>query len=116
MKGMGTIMRQAQKHIGKMQKQIEDAQESLREQIVEGSSGGGMVVAKANGQQQLLSVKIDPQVLDPDDVEMIEDLVVAAVNQAMQKAQELYQQEFGKIAGGLNIPGIPGLGNLANLF
>jgi DNA-binding YbaB/EbfC family protein len=78
---------------------------------VESSAGGGMVTAVANGQQELVSIKIEPQVVDPDDIEMLQDLVVAAVNDVLRKSQELMQAEMGKLAGGLNIPGlkIPGL-------
>jgi nucleoid-associated protein EbfC len=86
-------------------------QEELAFMKVEGSAGGGMVVAVMNGRQELLSIKIDPQVVDPNDLEMLQDLTVAAVNDALRKSQELASGEMGKIAGGLNIPGlkIPGL-------
>ena len=86
-------------------------QEELAFMKVEGSAGGGMVVAVMNGRQELLGIKVDPQVVDPNDLEMLQDLVVAAVNDALRKSQELASGEMGKIAGGLNIPGlkIPGL-------
>ncbi len=86
-------------------------QEELAFMKVEGSAGGGMVVAVMNGRQELLGLKIDPQVVDPHDLEMLQDLVVAAVNDALRKSQELAAGEMGKIAGGLNVPGlkIPGL-------
>ena len=94
-----------------LQDKMAKMQEELAEKTVEASSGGGMVVAVINGRQELLAVKIDPQVVDPNDVEMLEDLVVAAVNDALRKSQELAAEEMGKIAGGLNIPGLkmPGL-------
>ncbi len=94
-----------------LQDQMMKMQEELAMKKVEASAGGGMVVAVVNGRQELLSIKIDPQVVDPADVEMLEDLVVASVNDAMRKSQELAAGEMGKIAGGLNIPGlkIPGL-------
>ena len=94
-----------------LQDKMAKMQEELAEKKVEASSGGGMVVAVVNGRQELLAVKIDPQVVDPNDVEMLEDLVVAAVNDALRKSQELAAGEMGKIAGGLNIPGLkmPGL-------
>jgi DNA-binding YbaB/EbfC family protein len=94
-----------------LQDKMAKMQEELAEKKVEASSGGGMVVAVMNGRQELLAVKIDPQVVDPNDVEMLEDLVVAAVNDALRKSQELAAGEMGKIAGGLNIPGLkmPGL-------
>lgn len=112
MKGFGNfaqIMKEAQKQAQVMQKKMEEMQRELKERVVEASSGGGMVTAQMNGRQELLSVKIDPEVVDPKDVEMLEDLVVAAVNQATKKSQELYEQEMAKLTGGLNIPGLPGL-------
>lgn len=101
--GMGDIMKQAQKMQDKMQK----IQDELADLQVEASSGGGMVTVVANGKQEILEVRIDKQVVDPEDVEMLEDLVVAAVNQAMEKAQELANDEMGKAAGGMlgNLPG-----------
>ncbi len=100
--GMGDILKQAQK----MQEQMQQIQDGLAELQVEGSAGGGMVTVTANGKQQIMSVKIDKQVVDPEDVEMLEDLIVAAVNQAMEKAQELAGQEMNKVAGGMlgNLP------------
>lgn len=112
MKGFGNfaqIMKEAQKQAQAMQKKMEEIQHELKERVVEGSAGGGMVTAQMNGRQELLSVKIDPEVVDPEDVEMLEDLVVAAVNQATKKSQELYEQEMAKLTGGLNIPGLSGL-------
>ena len=107
--GMGDIMKQAQK----MQEKMQKIQEELADLQVEASSGGGMVTVVANGKQQIMEVRIDKQVVAPEDVEMLEDLVVAAVNQAMEKAQELANEEMGKVAGGMlgNMPGgfkIPG--------
>lgn len=107
MKGLGNfgdIMKQAQK----MHKKMEEMQNELKERVVEASSGGGMVTAKMNGRQELLAVKIDPEVVDPEDVDMLEDLVVAAVNQAAKKSRELCEQEMAKLTGGLNLPGLPG--------
>lgn len=112
MKGFGNfsqIMKEAQKQAQVMQKKMEEMQRELKERVVEASSGGGMVTAKMNGRQELLAVQIDPEVVDPKDVEMLEDLVVAAVNQASKKSQELYEQEMAKLTGGLNIPGLPGM-------
>jgi len=101
--GMGDIMKQAQK----MQEKMQKIQDELADLQVEASSGGGMVTVVANGKQEVLEVRIDKQVVDPEDVEMLEDLVVAAVNQAMEKAQELANEEMGKAAGGMlgNLPG-----------
>ena len=103
-KGIGDIMRQAQK----LQTQMAKVQEELAEKTVEGSAGGGMVTAIASGKQEVVSVTIDPEVVDPDDIEMLQDLVVAAVNDALRKAQEMVAGEMGKLTGGLGI-NIPGL-------
>ncbi len=101
--GMGDIMKQAQK----MQEKMQKIQDELADLQVEATSGGGMVTVVANGKQEVMEVRIDKQVVDPEDVEMLEDLVVAAVNQAMEKAQELANEEMGKAAGGMlgNLPG-----------
>lgn len=99
----------------KMQKEFEAVQARLEEMTVEGSSGGGMVTATVDGKQKILSVKIDKEVVNPEDIELLEDLIIAAVNQALDKSREMAQEEMGKVAGGLlgNLPGgmkIPGLG------
>lgn len=86
-----------------VQQELSKIQGDLATKTVEGSSGGGMVVAVANGRQQLVSVSIEKEVVDPTDVGMLEDLVVAAVNQAMAKAAELAQQEMAKVTGQMNI-------------
>jgi len=97
----------------KMLKQMQEAQakmmkmqEELAGREVEGSAGGGMVKVKANGRHEVIEVKIDPTVVDPEDIEMLEDLVAAAVNDAQSRADEMIQQEMGKITGGLSIPGL----------
>jgi DNA-binding YbaB/EbfC family protein len=99
---MGDILKQAQK----MQENMQKIQDELGDKQVEGSSGGGIVTVKANGKQEIVGIQIDKAVVDPDDIEMLEDLVVAAVNQALEKAQELANQEMGKAAGGMlgNLP------------
>ena len=102
MKGMGNMMKQAQQLQSKMMK----LQEEMAEKTVESSSGGGMVRVTANGRQQILSIQIEKEVVDPDDVEMLQDLVMAAVNDALTKAQEMVSSEMGKLTGGLNIPGL----------
>ena len=102
MKGMGNMMKQAQK----LQSQMMKLQEELAEKTVESSSGGGMVTVVANGRQQIVSIQIENEVVDPDDVEMLQDLVLAAVNDALAKAQEMVSSEMGKLTGGLNIPGL----------
>lgn len=106
---MGDMMKQMQKQAVKMQKRAEEIQGDLKERVVEASSGGGMVTVHVNGKQELLSIKIDPEVVDPNDIQMLEDLVLAAVSQAMKKSQEMYQEEMGKLTGGLNIPGLSNL-------
>jgi DNA-binding YbaB/EbfC family protein len=95
-------MKQAQK----MQKRMLEIQEELASRTVEATVGGGMVTAVANGQQELVSLTISPEVVDPDDVEMLEDLIVAAVNEAHHQAQELMTQEMSKLTGGVKIPGL----------
>ena len=102
MKGMGNMMKQAQK----LQSQMMKLQEELADKTVESSSGGGMVTVVANGRQQIVSIKIENEVVDPDDVEMLQDLILAAVNDALAKAQEMVSSEMGKLTGGLNIPGL----------
>lgn len=94
-----------------LQEKMARIQEDLVLKTVEGSAGGGMVTVVVNGRQEVLGIKIDRQVVDPEDIEMLQDLVAAAVNDGLRKAQELAASEMGKLAGGLNIPGlnIPGL-------
>ena len=101
-KGLGNIMKQAQQ----MQAKIARVQQELETQEVEATAGGGMVTARANGKQQLLDLKIEKDVVDPEDVEMLQDLVLAAVNEAIKKSQEMIQEEMSKVTGGMNIPGM----------
>jgi nucleoid-associated protein EbfC len=101
-KGMGNMMKQAQK----LQSKIFKLQEELADRTVETTVGGGMVKAIANGKQELLSIKIDPEVVDPSDVQMLEDLITAAVNDVLKKSQEMVSEEMTKLTGGFNIPGI----------
>jgi DNA-binding YbaB/EbfC family protein len=101
-KGLGNMMKQAQM----MQQKMARMQEELGARQVEASAGGGMVTAVVNGRQQVLSLVIEKSVVDPADVEMLQDLVLAAVNEALKKSQEMMQQEMAKITGGLNIPGL----------
>jgi len=102
MGNMGKMMKQMQK----MQASIAKLQDQLVEKVVEATAGGNAVKVKANGKQEILEVKIDPEVVNPEDVEMLEDLVLAAVNEALRKAQELVSSEMSKITGGINIPGL----------
>jgi nucleoid-associated protein EbfC len=102
--GMGGLLKQAQK----MQKEIERIQSELANIRIEGVAGGGMVTAVANGAQELLEIKIDPEVVEPKDVEMLEDLVLAAVNQALENAKARAEVEMGAATGGM-MPNLPGL-------
>lgn len=102
MTNIGNIMKQAQK----VQERIAEVQRDLINKKVEASSGGGMVTVTANGRQEILSVKIDPSVVSMQDVEMLEDLVLAAVNEALRKSQEIITEEMSKVTGGLKIPGL----------
>ena len=101
-KGLGNMMKQAQQ----MQQKMGQMQQEMETQQVEATAGGGMVTAVVNGRQKLLSLKIDPQVVDADDVEMLQDLISAAVNEAILKSQEMMQAEMSKLTGGMNIPGL----------
>ncbi|MFH2220503.1 MAG: YbaB/EbfC family nucleoid-associated protein [Pseudomonadota bacterium] len=102
MKGMGNMMKQAQK----LQSRMLKLQEELAEKTVEATAGGGMVKAVANGRQQVLSIRIDEEVVDPHDVEMLQDLILSAVNEALTKSQEMVSGEMAKLTGGMNIPGL----------
>lgn len=102
MKGFGNMMKEAQK----LQAQMEKMQEEIGKKKVDATAGGGMVTVEANGKQELLSIKIDPEVINKDDAQMLEDLVLAACNEALRKSKELVQQELGKLTGGLKIPGL----------
>lgn len=99
---MSALMQQAQQLQGRMQQM----QEELAKKQVTSTVGGGMVSVTVNGRHQLLNITIDQQVVNPDDVPMLQDLVAAAVNDAMAKAQEMMQQEMRKVTGGFNIPGL----------
>ena len=101
-KDLNKLLKQAQK----MQSQVMKAQEEFKKQEAEGSAGGGMVTVKLNGGNELVAIKIKPDVVDPEDVEMLQDLVLAAINDALAKAQEMVSSEMGKLTGGLNIPGL----------
>ena len=102
MKGMGNMMKQAQKLQAKMMR----LQDELAEKTIESPAGGGMVKVVANGKQQIVAIQIEKEVVDPDDVEMLQDLIMAAVNDALTKSQEMVSAEMVKLTGGLSIPGI----------
>lgn len=103
-KNLGNLMRQAQK----MQEKMAEVQKELAKKTCEASAGGGMVTATVNGAQELVSIKIDQSVVDPKDVDMLQDLVVAAVNEAMRRSKQMVSDEMGKLTAGLglNIPGL----------
>ena len=105
MPNMGKLMKQAQQLQSKMAKM----QEELSEKTVEASAGGGMIIAVANGRQELVSIQIEQEVIDPDDAEMLQDLIMAAVNDALNRAKEMMNEEMGKVTQGMNIPGMPGM-------
>lgn len=96
------MMRQAQK----MKAKLEKVQAEVGQRTVEGSAGGGMVVVTANGKNQIVAVKIDKQVVSPDDVEMLQDMVLSATNQAIERAQEMMNAEVSKVTGGAGVPGM----------
>ena len=102
MKGFGNMMKEAQR----LQQQMAALQEEVGKRKVEATAGGGMVTVEANGKQEILSIKIDPEVINKDDAQMLEDLVLAACNEALRKSRELVQQELGKLTGGLKLPGL----------
>ena len=102
---MGNILKQAQQFQARMAK----LQEELGDKTVEASAGGGMVTVVVNGRKELVSVKIDPEVVDPEDTEMLQDLILAAVNEGLARAKGMVNEEMGKLTKGLNLPNIPGL-------
>jgi len=107
-KMLGDIMREAQK----LQSEMQKMQEEAKTKTVEASAGGGMVTVVANGGGELVSIKIEKDVVNPDDVEMLQDLILAASNEAIRRAQQMVQEEMSKLTMGLQLPGMGGLGNL----
>lgn len=101
MGNMNNMMKQAQK----MQKEMMRIQEEIEQRTVEASSGGGAVTVVVSGKKDIKSIVIKPEVVDPDDVEMLQDLIMAAVNEAIRQADEMVAEEMGKLTGGLNLPG-----------
>lgn len=99
-------MNQMMKQVKKMQDQMMKAQEELESKVVEGTAGGGVVTAEVNGHKKVLNIVIKPEAVDPDDVEMLQDLVLTAINDALAKADELANKDMGKFTGGMKIPGL----------
>ena len=102
MKNMMSMMKQAQK----LQAKMVEMQAEMGNRTVSAQAGGGMVEAVVNGRQELLSLRIDPEVVSPDDVEMLQDLILAAVNEALNRSREMMAQEMSKLTGGMQIPGM----------
>lgn len=94
------------RQLQQMQEQISKAQQEIEESTVEASAGGGAVTVVVNGQPKVQSVKIEPEAVDPDDVEMLEDLIAAALNEALEKVRTMQAERFGSVAGGLDLPGL----------
>jgi len=103
---MGGNMQKMMKQVQKMQADMARLQEELATRTVESTAGGGVVKAVANGKQELVSIEIKPEAVDPEDVEMLQDLILTAVNGALKQSQEMVAKEMGKVTGGLNIPGL----------
>jgi DNA-binding YbaB/EbfC family protein len=102
MQNMNNIVKQAKK----IQEKIAKVQEEMENKTVEASAGGGMVSVTINGKNELLSLRIEKEVVNPEDVDMLQDLIIAAINEGMRKAQEMVAAEMSKVTGGLNIPGM----------
>ena len=100
--GRGNVQQQ----VAQLQEQMLKAQEALKDEEVTATAGGGMVTVTANGQQEILAIAIDPEVLDPEDVEIVQDMVLAAVNEALEKSRNLASERMGAFTGGIDIPGL----------
>lgn len=107
-KMLGNIMKEAQK----MQAEMARVQEEAKQKTAEATAGGGMVTVVASGTGEIISVKIEKEVVDPEDVEMLQDLIMAASNEALRRAQEMVSEEMSKLTGGMQLPGLGDLGNL----
>jgi DNA-binding YbaB/EbfC family protein len=103
-------VQQMMAQVQKMQRDMEVAQEELRDEVVEASAGGGMVTVKVTGDMQVREVRIDPQAIDPDDAEILADMVLAAINEALRKAQELAERKLGGATAGVDLGALGGLG------
>ncbi len=107
-KMIGDLMRQAQK----LQTEMAKVQEEAKSKTVEATAGGGMVTVVASGAGEVVSIKIDPEVIDPEDVEMLQDLVLAASNEALRRSREMVNEEVSKLTGGMQMPGMGDLGGM----
>ena len=103
----GMNMQEMMKQARKMQEQLAQAQDSMKDVTIDASAGGGMVKATVNGDLELVSIQIDPDALDPEDVDLLQDMIVAAVNEAIRGVSEVASKQMSSITGGLNIPGMP---------
>lgn len=103
----GMNMQEMMKQARKMQEQLAQAQENMKDVTIDASAGGGMVKATVNGDLELVSIQIDPDALDPEDVDLLQDMIVAAVNEAIRGVSEVASKQMSSITGGLNIPGMP---------
>lgn len=103
---MGGNMNKMMKQVQKMQADMAKMQEELANRTVESTAGGGVIKVVANGRQEIVSITIKPEAVDPDDVEMLQDLILAAVNESLRQSQEMVSKEMSKLTGGLNIPGL----------
>ncbi|MBI5050419.1 MAG: YbaB/EbfC family nucleoid-associated protein [Nitrospirae bacterium] len=104
-KMFGDIMKQAQK----LQQEMGRIQEESKKKTVEASAGGGMVTVTANGALEIVSIKVEREVVNPDDIEMLQDLIIAAVNEALKRARQMVSEDMGKLTGGLQLPGLGGI-------
>ena len=102
----GGNMNNMMKQMQQMQKKLEEAQKQIEETEVTATAAGGVVEVVANGKKEILSIKIDPEAVDPDDVDMLEDMILAGVNEALRMADKVNEEKMGGITGGLNIPGL----------
>lgn len=109
-KMLGDLMRQAQK----LQEEMQKAQEEAKKKTAEATAGGGMITVVASGAGELVSIKIERDVINPDDADMLQDLILAAANEAIRRAQELVNEDMSKLTGGLQLPG--GMGGLGSMF
>ncbi|SHK33432.1 YbaB/EbfC family nucleoid-associated protein [Desulforamulus aeronauticus] len=103
---MGGNMNKMMKQVQKMQQEMAKMQEELANRTVEATAGGGAVKVVASGKQEIVSITLKPEAVDPEDIEMLQDLLLAAVNEALRQSQEMVSKEMGKLTGGLNIPGL----------